>query len=154
MSRLLKTKIPPPVVTLLFALLALSLSRFTPVLQMDFLGRQGVVLLLSILGVSLNLSAFVQFLRVGTTVNPLQPNKANRLVVAGFYRYSRNPMYLGMFFILASVVLWSSSISAILACPLFIVYMNYAQIIPEEEAMEVLFASDYLDYKKNVRRWL
>ena len=102
--------------------------------------------LASILGV-------VSFVKAKTTTNPLQPEKAGTLVTIGIYRYSRNPMYLGLFCVLlAWGVFLANGFSLILAV-LFIPVMNFLQIIPEERAMELNFREHYTAYKEKVRRW-
>ncbi len=93
-------------------------------------------------------------MRANTTVNPLQLGKANNLVISGFYRFSRNLMYLGMLFVLVGVVVWNGTISGFFILPAFIWFMNEVQIIPEKHAMEELFGEQYLRYKQRVRRWL
>lgn len=109
-----------------------------------FLLTGGLVILLGI----------VEFSRKSTTVNPHKPQNTTAFVKSGIYRFTRNPMYLGMVFImLAGVVKFGNTLS-IMIIPLFIWYMNAFQIQPEEEVMEQKFGEEFLDYKKKVRRWI
>ena len=90
----MQTKIPPPIVTLIFVgILYLSNSLITP-FELAYQSVIGIFLILSGLGI---LIASVRvFRKVGTTVNPVDPDQASMLVVEGPFTFSRNPMYLGM----------------------------------------------------------
>ncbi|MDR9437787.1 MAG: isoprenylcysteine carboxylmethyltransferase family protein, partial [Thiohalophilus sp.] len=70
------------------------------------------------------------------------------------YRYTRNPMYLGFLLMLVAWGLFLGSVFAALLLPLFIIYMNRFQILPEERHMRALFGEAYLHYMSQVRRWL
>ena len=94
------------------------------------------------------------FRRARTTVNPLAPTRASALVKSGIYSYSRNPMYLGFSLLLTAWGVWLGSVLTLLVVPLFIAYMNRFQIMPEEQALESLFGSEYIRYQQEVRRWL
>ena len=90
----MQTKIPPPIVTLIFVgILYLSNSLITP-FELAYQSVIGIFLILSGLGI---LIASVRvFRKVGTTVNPVDPDQASMLVIEGPFTFSRNPMYLGM----------------------------------------------------------
>jgi len=76
------------------------------------------------------------------------------LVVTGFYRFTRNPMYLGMVLVLIGWSIYLGSPLAIIGVVGFVLVMNHIQIKPEEIAMEAQFGQDYLEYKNTVRRWV
>ena len=146
-------KIPPPVVTALFALAmyglaSISSTTFTFALQYWLIG------ILLVLSLAMLLPAVIQFYQHKTTVNPLRPEKANKLVVTGLYRYSRNPMYLGMALILLAWCLYLANPLNLFFLVGFIAYMNRFQIMPEERALETLFKEDFIAYKQRVRRWI
>lgn len=75
-------------------------------------------------------------------------------MTGGIYKVSRNPMYVGLFFLLLAYATMLQNIANLTVLPLFIWYMNRFQIIPEEEVMEEKFGDAYLEYKSEVRRWL
>jgi protein-S-isoprenylcysteine O-methyltransferase Ste14 len=84
----------------------------------------------------------------------MTPRTTSAIVTSGVYRFSRNPMYLGF---LLGVTGWAVFLSDLLAfafLPLFIVYMNRFQIIPEERALSEKFGRHFTKYKDTVRRWL
>jgi protein-S-isoprenylcysteine O-methyltransferase Ste14 len=86
------------------------------------------------------------------TLAPWQPTQ--KLIVEGPYRYCRNPMITGVFFMIVGegLMLYSTNILA-WAVAFFIINTLYF-IFVEERSMMQRFGSDYLKYKKNVPRWL
>ena len=96
-----------------------------------------------------------EFKKSETTVNPMKPETSTSLVTSGIFKYTRNPMYVGLTSILlASCFYFSSLLGIIVYVPLFILYITVFQIIPEEETMKGLFNDEYLDYCSKVRRWI
>ena len=156
----IKTKIPPPVITLCFGLIMWAMSLYFPYFSFEEFGffEEPKLFLIAIVciafGLCLDVVSFINFLKHKTTVNPIRPEKASALVINGFYRFTRNPMYLGMAFILTGSALLFANIGSLLVLPFFIACMNYLQIKPEEKILENIFKEGYLEYKKTVRRWL
>jgi len=87
-----------------------------------------------------------------TTINPFGEPAA--MVQDGFYRFSRNPMYLGMLLVLVGVGLWLGNVLALLLVPAFVVIMMRGYIVREEHVMEARFGEVYSTYRARVRRWL
>ena len=106
------------------------------------------------LGVSLDAIALLHFFRRRTTVNPLKPASAAALVTGGIYRFSRNPMYLGLATLLLAWAFYLGNLAALAGVALFVLYMNRFQIAPEERALEARFGAEYIAYRTRVRRWL
>jgi len=148
----METKIPPPIVTLLFGLsIYFSRGIFQAVeVKYSFY----IAILLLILGLTVLISAVRLFRKDKTTVNPLSPEQATKLVMDGIFKYSRNPMYLGMAFILGSIAVFFNLIGGIILIALFCFYITKFQIIPEERAMSNLFSQDFDKYKQTTRRWI
>ena len=99
----MNNKIPPPIVTLVFGL-GIYFSRNL------FPNHDGLILdvfsvLLLICGIIIIRTAFLSFKNHQTTINPLNLTKTSSLVTTGIFKYTRNPMYLGMVFILLSIAL-------------------------------------------------
>jgi protein-S-isoprenylcysteine O-methyltransferase Ste14 len=107
-----------------------------------------------LLGIITLITAVLSFKRQSTTVNPLQPEKASSLVISGIFKYSRNPMYLGMLLILLSMTIKFNFIGGILMIFTFIAFITKFQIIPEEIVLERLFGDEFTRYKKKTRRWI
>jgi protein-S-isoprenylcysteine O-methyltransferase Ste14 len=98
------------------------------------------------------LSSVWRLVSAGTTFHPGAPNTV--LVGAGLYRYSRNPIYLGLIlaYLGTSAILFS--LWALLALPLFIAYLRYLVIAREEAYLRRRFGTAYEDYLARVPRWL
>ena len=87
-------------------------------------------------------------------VNPMKPNETSKLVTDGFFKITRNPMYLGMLLFLLGLSIYNGLIVGLIFLPLFVGYITYFQIIPEENAMLELFGEEFKVYMKKVRRWI
>jgi len=151
---ILHNKIPPPIIALMVGSLMWYLSKHIPLLTFHFFAQEYLAYILMVIGISLDIISFFNFRKNKTTVNPIRPDKTKKLVVTGFYTFTRNPMYLGMFLILFGTGLIFSSISGLFALPLFIVLINELQIKPEEKMLEKLFGERFIEYKTKVRRWI
>lgn len=150
----LETRIPPPVVMLLFAAMGFAARWLWPGLHL----RVPVPVLLAgvtvTLGVVLNLLPKISFRRAGTTVNPLRPSASSALVTSGIYRRTRNPMYLGQALVLFGAMVYLQNLIALLVVPLLLAYITWLQILPEERALMVRFPEAYAQYRHRVPRWL
>lgn len=93
-----------------------------------------------------------KFKKAGTGIIPF--DEATTLVTSGFYRYTRNPMYIGMFLMLAGVAFLMGSIGAVLPVPVFMLIIRNKFVMDEERFLEASFGRQYLDYKSTVRRWI
>jgi protein-S-isoprenylcysteine O-methyltransferase Ste14 len=152
--KFLELKIPPPVLALCFALLMWLASSLVPSVVVPFGVRVGVALALVAIGQSISVSGMVSFRRAKTTVNPMKPSAASSLVTGGVYRFTRNPMYLGLSITLMGWAVFLSNPLALLAVPLFVLYVERFQIHPEERVLSSLFGAEYAAYREKVRRWL
>lgn len=76
------------------------------------------------------------------------------LTTDSFFRFSRNPMYLGFLIALAGVWMVLGSVAPLLALLGFGALTNYWYIPFEERAMLRKFGEEYITYKSKVRRWL
>ena len=148
----IKTKFPPPLVALTFGFLINYTKTIFPKFQIERGDIFGSIII--IFGIIIILSAIHLFKKYKTTITPLNPANATKLIVDGIYKFSRNPMYLGLLLVLFGVSIMLNPIGGLLFLPLFILYLNLFQIIPEEKAMIDLFKDEFLDYKENVRRWI
>jgi protein-S-isoprenylcysteine O-methyltransferase Ste14 len=150
----LELKIPPPVVALLTGLLMWLLGKVLPLVPFRLPLQSLLSVLVLITGVVLIAVSVALFIRAKTTIEPTRPGRAATLVVTGFNRISRNPMYLGMLLVLLAWTLWLGNLLAFIGLPLFVLYMNRFQISPEERFLAEKFGQQYEDYLARVRRWL
>jgi len=149
----LELKVPPPLVALVTGLLMWLAAKLVPPLALPGVARIAVAVVFAGVGVGLAMSGVLTFRRAKTTVNPTTPAAASALVRTGVFRFTRNPMYLGLLLCLVAWAIILSSVLALLIAPLFVVYMNRFQIAPEERALAALFGDNFAAYKRDVRRW-
>jgi len=81
-------------------------------------------------------------------------DSTNILHTGGMYRFTRNPMYLGITIGLLGVALLFSSYLNFIFPLLFLIWMDRAFVAREEQALLQQFGEQYLEFKKNVRRWI
>ena len=107
----------------------------------------GVILLLL-----LDTGAMLRFRRHGTPFNPARDAKA--LVTDGPYRFTRNPMYLGMGCAYAGAALAAGALWSLALLPLVLLIVDRAIIPREESHLAQSFGTAYERYRRRVRRWL
>ena len=103
-------------------------------------------------GAVLTGSAILKFKDMGTTVRP--DRAASTLVIAGPYKISRNPMYLGLALVYLGIAIAGQSVWALILLPVVLAIIQRRAIEPEEAFLERRFGSNYIGYKEMVRRWL
>jgi protein-S-isoprenylcysteine O-methyltransferase Ste14 len=150
----LKNKIPPPIVTLVFAAMMWFISIYMPAVAIPSIVRISIAICIALVGIIVCVLGVVEFRRAKTTVNPLRPETASSLVGAGIYQHTRNPMYLGFLLFLLAWAIYLFSPMTLLGLAGFVLYMNHFQIQPEEHALQRIFGKPYETYKSKVRRWL
>ncbi|TMM45661.1 methyltransferase family protein [Colwellia ponticola] len=150
----LENKIPPPLLTLFTAAAMWWLSLFTSPVELTSTVKIFSVLSFIFVGALFALLGIISFRRAKTTINPLKPETTSSLVTTGIYQFTRNPMYLALVFFLLAWASYLASVWAITLIFLFMMYMQYFQIAPEEKALARLFNGEFTQYKKRVRTWL
>ena len=148
----IKTKFPPPLVALTFGFLINYTKNIFPKIEIKNEIIFGSFMIIS--GLIIIFSAIILFKKYQTTITPLNPSNATKLITDGIYKFSRNPMYLGLLLVLVGISIILNLTGGFFFILLFILYINLFQIIPEENAMVDLFKDEFLEYKKNVRRWI
>jgi len=150
----LELKVPPVAVMFAVAGLMALGARALPVLGSPLPGRVFIAGGVAAAGAAISILGVASFRRAKTTVNPMTPESSSTLVIAGVYRWTRNPMYLGFLLILCGLACALSNALAAALLPAFILYMNRFQIRPEERALEARFGALFADYRGRVRRWI
>ena len=150
----MKLKVPPVAVVIICAAAMWLIDRQWQSLGFSHEFQNYVASALCALGLIIGAIAIGDFVKAKTTVNPTAPSNANTLVIKSLYRYSRNPMYLGMLLILSAWLAWLGNIAAFPILILFVWYMTEFQIKPEEQALTEKFGDEYQAYCKKVRRWI
>ena len=90
--------------------------------------------------------------RAGTSVNPTQPTTT--LILEGPYRFTRNPIYLGMTALYMGIAILANTLWPILLLPGALFVMTRGVIEREEAYLERKFGEQYVTYKEKVRRWI
>jgi protein-S-isoprenylcysteine O-methyltransferase Ste14 len=150
----LELKIPPPAVALLFGVMMWFTPPLAGMVDAPLGLRIAIAIAFVLLGQGISISGMVEFRRAKTTINPIKASAASSLVTGGIYRFTRNPMYVGLLLTLVGWAAYLSNPLALLFAPLFVLYINRFQIRPEERVLATLFGAPYADYRGRVRRWI
>lgn len=150
----LENRIPPPVLVIAIAISMYGASLILPLFPVNPVFGFIATLILVAIGSYLIVAGFNSFRLSKTTINPLDPGEATFLVRSGIYRISRNPMYVGMAFLLMSWSLFLSSPYTLFGALVFVLFINRFQIQPEERALTTLFGTEFVRYRIKVSRWL
>lgn len=150
----LELKVPPVAVGLIIGFTMWLAARNLPAGRFDVDWKNAAAAAIAAFAIAIGLSGVWAFRRRDTTVHPMRPDKATFLVREGVFRYTRNPMYLGLALLLVAWGLYLASAPALGLVPVFLVYMTVFQILPEERALRERFGGKYADYLASTRRWL
>ena len=148
----MKTKIPPPIIALvMIAIIYLSSLIVEPI---NFEYQTLISILVVVIGLACAIPSFRLFAKHNTTISPFTPSETSALVTDGMYRYSRNPMYLGLVLLTIGATIFFGTWLGVVIVVAFIFLLNFLQIIPEEEALHEIFGEEYVEYRREVRRWI
>lgn len=143
--------IPPAYFLLALAAMAL-LAHYVPISHLIYIPLRVFGSLLILAGLCISATANWTFWKAGTPARPFELPVC--LVTDGLFRYSRNPMYLGMIIMLTGTWIALGKLSPLFVIPVFFVIIQEGFIKYEEAFMEKTFGDEYLAYKSDVRRWL
>jgi len=142
----------PPFIVLMYLMAGIVLNWVFPMSfgGSGFWGWLGFILF-ALCFVGLKCS-FKGFKAADTNLSPKEPT--NAIVKDGLYKFSRNPIYVSMLIGFIGLSLMNDApMMLLMVIPLFYT-LALGVIIPEEEYLAEKFGDEYLDYKKDVRRWL
>ena len=145
-------KIPPPLIVLTLIISIYFSSKRIDLINIPF--QLEISFFILSLGILIFINPVLKFIKSKTTINPIQFEETNRLVTSGIFKYSRNPMYLGMLMIIISTSIFYLNIYSMLTPFLFIFWINKFQIKREEAFLAEKFGKEYLSYKNKTRRWI
>lgn len=146
------SKIKPPTYLLIALLSVAALHFFLPVMTLIPAPWTLLGILPIVLGIIANLDADQSFHRAKTTVSPFATPSA--LITSGFYRWTRNPMYLGFVLVLSGAAVMLGSLSPFIVIFVFGVAMDRLFIEMEETNLAIRFGLQWEEYKQRTRRWL
>lgn len=145
-------KIPPPILVLILVVSSFLSSKKIDVIHIPHQTLVSILILL--IGILILIIPVTNFIKYKTTINPIEFKKVNKLVTSGIYKYSRNPMYLGLLLIVISSSILYLNIYSV-STPIFFYYwINRFQIQREEIFLTEKFGKEYLSYKTKTRRWI
>jgi len=110
----------------------------------------GIILL--VIGVHIALVAKRLFKKTNTPMSP--EAEPIRLHTQGVFKYSRNPMYLGIVIGLIGIAIGTGYLVNLIFPFIYLMIMNYVFIKHEEENLEKEFGNKYKEYRKKTRRWI
>jgi protein-S-isoprenylcysteine O-methyltransferase Ste14 len=143
---------PPPAVFAGGLLAGWLLTVWVPTPYLGYFAARTLGGVLIALGALLALSAVYTFRRAGTNLRPDRPSTA--LVIAGPYRFTRNPMYLSLTIFYLGIAVLLQSLWSVLLLPLVLFVIQTKVIRREEPYLERRFGANYTRYRSQVRRWL
>ena len=145
-------KIPPP---LLVLILVISNYFSSKKVDLIFLPNQDLIsFVIFLIGMFILINPIFKFIKSKTTIDPIKFKKVNKLIISGIYKYSRNPMYLGLLMIVISTSIFFLNIFSITTPFLFYCWINRFQIKREEIFLTEKFGEEYMSYKIKTRRWI
>jgi len=142
---------PPRIAQLLLAI-AVLLHWLTPLQQTIIYSNPAAGALIGIAGFAAMMQGWWQFKQVDTPICPTASEE--RLVTRGIYRFTRNPMYLGMVAMLLGMALVVGTLPFYLVAVVYFAVIDRVFCRYEERKLVLRFGDDYLAYRKRVRRWI
>jgi len=142
-----------PPIWLALGLIAIPvLHRYLPLAELIPAPWHYAGVAIALAGFALGGWATALFRRAGTTLVPGQESAA--LVVGGPFRWTRNPIYLGMAAMLLGACVFAGSLSPFAVVPAFMIIIQRLFIRSEEAMMAKKFGAEFAAYCAEVRRWI
>ena len=145
-------KIPPPLIVLILVFSNFLSSKKVEVIHIT--NQTLVSILILLIGILILIIPVSKFIKSKTTIDPIKFKKVNKLVTSGIYKYSRNPMYLGLLLIVISSSIMYLNIYSVTTPIFFYYWINRFQINREEIFLTEKFGKEYLLYMTKTRRWI
>lgn len=143
---------PPPLIYAGTLAAGLIVNKLAPVGFRPRALRKALGVPLILGGLFIGISGFRAMKRAGTNVDPREPTTT--IVTEGPYRFTRNPLYVGMTLLYSGISSLSNALWPMLLLPGVLAVMRKGVIEREERYLERKFGDEYLRYKREVRRWL
>jgi len=143
---------PPPLLYALAVIGGYLLNRRSPLPVGDGVFIKALAWALTFASLALAVSSIGNFRRSRTSIVPVRP--ATALVIAGPYRFTRNPMYVGMAVLTVALALFLDTWWVIVLLAPVLLVVRLFVIAPEERYLRRRFGADYVAYMRRVRRWV
>lgn len=142
----------PPRIALFLVVIAALLHWATPLNYINVYSSHMFGAILGLVGFTMMIWGWWLFKKHGVAICPTSATA--RLVTHAIYRFTRNPMYLGLILMLVGLAIYVGTSPFYLAAVAFFVVINWVFCPYEEAKLVNVFGQEYLNYKSRVRRWL
>lgn len=145
---------PPPLLTAVCIAAGFIADHFKPfplIQGMDWF-RDSLCVALSFLAGSVIFSGLRQLIKHHEHPSPYKPTDA--IVESGIYRFTRNPIYLGLLIAVLAVAIGANSAWLLLSFVTLFVLLHFGVVKPEERYLSIKFGDRYDEYRRRVRRWI
>jgi protein-S-isoprenylcysteine O-methyltransferase Ste14 len=149
---MVKRVIYPPMWLVFGVVTIFALNEFYPGPRYTSLTGQLFGGVLLVFGLAMLVFAGGTFRRAGNDLVPFR--NVSKLVTTGVFRFTRNPMYLGMAAILLGSAVTVGAVTALVVAPLFMLVIQWRYIYLEEALLQRQFPEEFSAYRSRVRRWL
>jgi protein-S-isoprenylcysteine O-methyltransferase Ste14 len=140
---------------IIVALLALFFAEIDNFFKLpNFQASWSIVLGLVLLAIGLYFRVWASYVFFEAEIKHLAKKPQAKLITKGPFAISRNPLYLGIIFIIFAASFIAGSLSGLIACALFFILLNWHTRSVDEAGLEKAFGDEYRQYKSKVYRWL
>lgn len=137
----------------IFPYIAIHLNNIYSLPIFDYVYLKIIGLIFAGIGLAIVIHcAYILFFRSNQNI-PAPSQPPEKLIMAGLYKYIRNPMYIGDFIIILSESLLFGHILILVYLLIAILFVNILVIFKEEKGLENKFGNEYSEYKEKVPRW-
>ena len=142
---------PPPAIYLIAILIGVMIDYFFPFSFMPENFQLPLGLLIILLAAILMALGIREFKKAETNVSPNKPVTA--VITSGPFRYTRNPLYVSLSFVLIGIGIWLDNIWIITMLVPVLILIHYGVVKREEQYLTKKFEEKYLIYRGSVPRW-
>lgn len=146
-------RIPPPIWGLAMLIAAFIAHRSSDPFSILIFRSTPLGVLFAVGGLALASWGRSIFAAEGTEILPASPSN-KKLVISGPFRFSRNPMYLGLVLLTLGIAFYAGTPPFYAVPVLLFLLCNFVFIPFEEAKMQRQFNEQYTDYRSKVRRWV
>ncbi len=149
-----RVRVPPPLLSVASTLLGVALGYLAAPAPLPGARAISVIggLVILVAGMSLALSARTHFTRTGQ--NPMPWTPSPELILQGPYRFTRNPMYVGLTLAQVGIGLAVNNLWIAALAIASLAAIHFTAVLPEERYLGEKFGESYEAYRRRVRRYL
>jgi len=144
----------PPVILGIVLAVGFLIQKFYPLAIMEDPGALSKVLASALFVIAGIVMVTTTRLMLRKKIDPRPDRPTSAIVTEGFFKYSRNPLYIALVLIYAGIVIYANSLWLVFLFPVLIIALERGVVLREEGYLEGKFGDEYLQYKKKVRRWI